>query len=923
MSSRKTPVPLLIDAFPAPPSHIPLTPSASHFNPPPSRPPSVPLPPVPGPSRLSDADTLQFLLSSSRSRRSSKYSLAASDNNRDSIISTSSSTHGVVSPPISFRRPSPRTSLASSVANRPSIAFSIDEEDESVSRNAILRDVASPMLPVSDDEPEVSPRRRRRRHQANESISEIDMRDILGAASGEDEEAGMPLSKSAGSEKKQLSTSHSRKSSLAYLKFDNPDDHHFHSRSQSISSAHSIPKPLSLSPSPSILDSYNDLASASTSTLRSSSMANIRAASSPESPAPVTKSPPKSKKTYPNTLSSSTATMPRVPPRSPSPDIDTIIQSTPKPSRSFSSSANGKRSRATSLRSVKSMKNVSPPVDEFGVLPVPLRLSKSTIGKKSSSHSFDPDQSLDYIVSGVWQSHPEEDDDKLRALERELENSGNLHTPLPHLMVRHGLLSSHSKLLSQAESRASTPLYGVDGRPGSTMSVNSIATKSGVIKDERDTPMRRVRHRDGRLLRGGIGLTTGLGWSDSEDEDSPSPLTKRISTLNLARRSSASSFFAAPSSAQRPHPLSRSYSSGTLFGDGIGEYEEDSMKDTSDWALRQGRSPPRSNPPTAWQRKMSGASTSTRTSVASSGGRLSIASSGGRLSVASTGSAFSLEVTSPEDGSMRSSPHRKRRLRESASSGESAFNRRSGDDSLIGTPSTASTLSIPLPVTPQHEHQVPVHIDSAKKQYLDKDKSLPPLPGVLKKPSTKSSTPASKMTFPRARTFSSTSSSNSTPIAVHSTPVNVRPLQLPRQVRAATRGDRPAVPVSSVSSSRPASQVEMVTSPTKPKPRTGTGMITPHMYVDLVTVYVFSLNACHELAKWQGLDSSHRSKAGKASEIYKGQVNYKVSPVRYSVLPPSNNSLGHRTEICCGDLVLISMPGSEHTDAPWSPIQNK
>lgn len=39
-------------------------------------------------------------------------------------------------------------------------------------------------------------------------------------------------------------------------------------------------------------------------------------------------------------------------------------------------------------------------------------------------------------------------------------------------------------------------------------------TKSGVMKDARDTPRRRVRHRDGRLLKGGIGLTTGLGWSD-------------------------------------------------------------------------------------------------------------------------------------------------------------------------------------------------------------------------------------------------------------------------------------------------------------------------------------------------------------------------------------------------------------------------
>jgi hypothetical protein len=39
-------------------------------------------------------------------------------------------------------------------------------------------------------------------------------------------------------------------------------------------------------------------------------------------------------------------------------------------------------------------------------------------------------------------------------------------------------------------------------------------TKSGLFKDQRDTPQRRVRHRDGRQLRAGMGLTTGLGWSD-------------------------------------------------------------------------------------------------------------------------------------------------------------------------------------------------------------------------------------------------------------------------------------------------------------------------------------------------------------------------------------------------------------------------
>jgi hypothetical protein len=63
------------------------------------------------------------------------------------------------------------------------------------------------------------------------------------------------------------------------------------------------------------------------------------------------------------------------------------------------------------------------------------------------------------------------------------------------------------------------------------------------MKDERDTPKRRDRHRDGRLLRGGVGLTTGLGWSDSEDEDAPSALTRRLSTLNLSHRSSVGNSF--------------------------------------------------------------------------------------------------------------------------------------------------------------------------------------------------------------------------------------------------------------------------------------------------------------------------------------------------------------------------------------------
>lgn len=97
-------------------------------------------------------------------------------------------------------------------------------------------------------------------------------------------------------------------------------------------------------------------------------------------------------------------------------------------------------------------------------------------------------------------------------------------------MLRDGLLSPHSKLLPQ-NIRSETPVVTTDGnRNGngckrsiysqhvdvtfSHIQFNVAITKSGVFKDERDTIRRRVRHRDGRLLRGGIGLTTGLGWSD-------------------------------------------------------------------------------------------------------------------------------------------------------------------------------------------------------------------------------------------------------------------------------------------------------------------------------------------------------------------------------------------------------------------------
>ncbi|KAK7449338.1 hypothetical protein VKT23_013479 [Stygiomarasmius scandens] len=155
-----------------------------------------------------------------------------------------------------------------------------------------------------------------------------------------------------------------------------------------------------------------------------------------------------------------------------------------------------------------------------------------------------------------WEEFQVEDE-----AEGDSDSSLDLHTPLPHLMLRQGLLSPHSKLLPRSTLSASASMEsfaslatcnggsgeGGDGRPGSVASMasraDSVMTKSGVFKDARDTPSRRLRHKDGRLLRGGLGLTTGLGWSDSEDEDAPSPFTRRVSsTISLSRKSSISSF---------------------------------------------------------------------------------------------------------------------------------------------------------------------------------------------------------------------------------------------------------------------------------------------------------------------------------------------------------------------------------------------
>ncbi|KAK7030707.1 ribosomal protein 60S [Favolaschia claudopus] len=186
------------------------------------------------------------------------------------------------------------------------------------------------------------------------------------------------------------------------------------------------------------------------------------------------------------------------PPRTVSPDITTILAATPRP-------------RLAPQR-IDEEPWEEDFIDDYGKVRASVRSSSDftfgypDVGPPDSLASDDG-----HHVDEPPESEPESDLD--------------LHTSLPQLMLHHGFLSPHSKLLAASRSLAPSPAAS----PASSLFPNIDHPP----RDTRDTPRRRVRHRDGKTLRGGIGLTTGLGWSDSEDEDAPSDLTRRISSLNL------------------------------------------------------------------------------------------------------------------------------------------------------------------------------------------------------------------------------------------------------------------------------------------------------------------------------------------------------------------------------------------------------
>ncbi|KAJ6591677.1 hypothetical protein DFH09DRAFT_181513 [Mycena vulgaris] len=263
--------------------------------------------------------------------------------------------------------------------------------------------------------------------------------------------------------------------------------------------------------------------------------------------------------------------------RAASPDIATILATTPRP-------------RLTSLshRQTASELPYDEPweedfINDYGQVrgSVYSIASKATAaGPYAFGYPDDPEaQSPDGDDGHIWDEHNESDSDL------------DLHTSLPELMLHHGFLSPRSKLLPNTAASAS-----IAPSPASTVFPNT----DPLPRDTRDTPKRRVRHRDGKTLRGGIGLTTGLGWSDSEDEDAPSALTRRISSLNLHRsssqlslsRSSSFSTYARSSAPSRSTSHVRRTQS---------EYDELDIDEFGVWPARKASTS--GAPPTSWARR--------------------------------------------------------------------------------------------------------------------------------------------------------------------------------------------------------------------------------------------------------------------------------------------------------------------------------
>ncbi|KAG8695926.1 hypothetical protein FRC09_008851 [Ceratobasidium sp. 395] len=214
-----------------------------------------------------------------------------------------------------------------------------------------------------------------------------------------------------------------------------------------------------------------------------------------------------------------------------SPDISYILRTTPRPSR-HSSTYSLASSAATSRRPSVMGLGTSAPPSSFRAVPgmagpsrrtSDMSMSVGSSSRRTSSAVTACSQGLDVEGAGpeVFFGEQYDSDDS--------DSDLDLSTPLPHMMLRAGLLSPRSTIITELMELPS---------PGATPSGLSARGEALRLKGEKvwkAESRRKIRHRDGRNLRDGVGLTTGLGWSDSEDEDAPSPLRRRLSSVLMAK----------------------------------------------------------------------------------------------------------------------------------------------------------------------------------------------------------------------------------------------------------------------------------------------------------------------------------------------------------------------------------------------------
>ena len=351
--SKRVPVPFILSSFPAPPSHIP----TCHGNPPPTGPPSDPLPPLPsGPSRISEHEQL-FILSSVRSQRSSNYS----QKERDSIVSSRSIS--------SLGRSVSRSNSLTITTSHTRIPIALSDISDSDSEAA--KTTTSPVLPHN------SPRRLRPSYQPNDSISSIDMRDILSVDTDD------------------IHNSHQRLPTARHMSQN--------SIARFSSTVTAVPDPQTIQSSLSDLGGIVVTNTTATSpSIASEGQSQERGQGSDHMTLDELSS---NKRNYQD--SNASTTQPPQSPRVPSPDIATILSVTPRPALSLSRSRSGAdadakaRSRSKSRAPLGKRRVVSTNANtkypEYHPPNLNRRQSEGTLTTNKTAHDKTPSSELAYL----------------------------------------------------------------------------------------------------------------------------------------------------------------------------------------------------------------------------------------------------------------------------------------------------------------------------------------------------------------------------------------------------------------------------------------------------------------------------------------------------------------------------------------------